>query len=108
MYLYLATDSYYQKSNLLFIGISKQSPSRIKSDLELSTNAVVDRVIETPHAKEILAKFTHSFPTTKEKKGLLVEGEHGQIADILLQMTREYEQEHPSIKRSIFKWLTNI
>jgi hypothetical protein len=111
MHLYLATDSKMKSDNRWFVGVSKSSsPDKVKEELGLDKGSGnVDFVIESPQAKEIIAylrkKINHTFI---RKHIVLVEGDHGCLAQILIQITRDYEADHPSFRRSVTRWLKSV
>lgn len=113
MYLFIATDNTHRKQDLWYVGAtSRQSVDKIKDDLFLDkTSACVDLLVDTTHTQEILKIFYRHFNGDEDLPSSFsfnVKGEHDYLANLLRQITVDYEKEHPSIRRSVVRWLTNV
>lgn len=110
MHLYLATDAKRKSENKWFLGVTRSSPDKIKEDLTLDRRSGnVDFVIESPQAKEILAIFQDKINhTVISERCIQVEGDHARLAQLIIQMTRDYEADHPSLRRSVARWLRSV
>ena len=110
MHLFLATDSKRKAENIWFVGATKSTAEKIKEDLPIDKKSgSVDFVVKTPQAKEILSLFQENVGHENiDKNTLLVQGDHGRLAQLLIQITRDYEIDHPSIRRSMVRWFKNV
>lgn len=111
MHLYLATDKKRKAKGEWFLGMyNKSLPDKVKEELSLDLKTgCVDFVTESPHAKEIISLFhkTHSSKSTAEDT-LLVKGDHEELAQLLIQLTKDYESNHPSLRLSFRRWLKSV
>ncbi len=110
MRLYLATDAKRKSENKWFVGVTRLSPDKIKEDLTLDRRSGnVDFVVDSPQAKEILLLFQEKVNhIVITERCIQVEGDHARLAQLLIQMTHDYESEHPSFRRSVARWLKSV
>jgi hypothetical protein len=111
MYLYLATDKKRKSKGEWFLGMnSKSIPDKVKEELALDLKTgSVDFVIESPHAKEIISLFADKYPSKSSAEDLLlVKGDHEELAQLLIQLTKDYEADHPSLRLSFRRWLKSV
>ena len=110
MYLFLATDTKHKTENTWFVGVTKLSSDKIKDELSLDKKSgCVDFVTKSSQAKEILSCFQeHLAHDKKLDNTIVVKGTHDHLAQLLLQVTKDYEAEHPSFRRSMTRWLKSV
>lgn len=114
MRLYIASDVEHKSKDQWFVGFSpKANVDKIKADLGLDKLLTcVDIVVASPQAREIFNIFKTRFGFTSEqeqkKDVILVEGQHNDLAQKLMDISKDYETSHPSLRRSFSKWLSNV
>lgn len=114
MRLYIASDVEHKSKDQWFVGFStKGTAEKIKNDLGLDKiQACVDIVVTSPQAREIFNIFKKRFgfsSSDEEKKDVvLVDGNHNDLAQNLIEISKDYETRHPSLRRAFSKWFSNV
>lgn len=111
MYLYLARDDNFKAKNKWYVGVTgKKECRKIKQELKLDPKTgAVDFVVEAAEPKHILRRFRKALGYKRDRNSLLiVEGKHCELAQLLIQITQDYEMENPSLSRSLYRWFTSV
>ena len=110
MYLYLATDRKHKRDNQWFLGYTKDEPIKVKRDLNLDfATANVDFVVNSFQAKDVFRQLSRKITSiSRHHHYALVEGNHEQLAQLIIQAADDYESENPSLKRTFKKWINSV
>lgn len=106
-YLYVATDSRRKSGNHWFLGVAKPPEDKVKTQLELGhPSACVDFIVKSTEANQVFEQLKTLVNHEEiDDQTILVEGHHDQLAQLVTQTAENYEKEHPSLKRSVIRWL---